>query len=168
MSWHSKDVASFWKMCPKHTKKLCQLPLLLIVPVTYLPYLLCGKYILNPCKYATCERVCTKCREFFYKDNNIHITPCMVHNPIDALKYRKSCGNDGVSAEHFKHADRRINILLSSFYTSVLTYEHLPDDFIKTIIVTLMRKKFDDTSDVNNYTPIALITVACLKLYCMN
>ena len=41
----------------------------------------------------------------------------------------------GKSAEHFKHADRCINILLSIFYTSVITHGHLPGDFMKTIII---------------------------------
>ena len=45
-------------------------------------------------------------------DNDIHITSCMVQNHIDKLKSGKACGNDGLSAEHFIHADRGITILL--------------------------------------------------------
>ena len=41
----------------------------------------------------------------------IHFTPCcMMQNVKDTLKSGKSCGNNELSAEHFKHADRRINI----------------------------------------------------------
>ena len=40
-----------------------------------------------------------------YNDNNIHISLCLVHNATDRLKSGKSCGNDGVSAKHFKLAD---------------------------------------------------------------
>ena len=65
-----------------------------------------------------------------YNDNNIHISLCLVHNATDRLKSGKSCGNDGVSAKHFKLADRRINILMSIFYNSVITHGHLPDDFM--------------------------------------
>ena len=56
-----------------------------------------------------------------------YITPCMVQNAIDTLKCGKSNGNDGLSAEHSKHADRHINTLLSIFYTSVITHGYEND-----------------------------------------
>ena len=83
-------------------------------------------------------------------DNDIHITSCMVQNAIDKLKSGKACRNDRLSAEHFIHADRRITTLLSMFYTSVISHGHLPDDFMKTIIIPLGKNKSGDTSDVNN------------------
>ena len=81
-----------------------------------------------------------------------------MQNATDTLKSGKSCGNDGVSGKHFKLADRRINILMSIFYTSL--HGHLPDDFMKTIIIPLTKNKSGDTIDVNNYRPIPLVTVA--------
>ena len=90
------------------------------------------------CKYAKCERVCTKHRLCY--GNNLLITPCMVQNAIDKLKSGKACGNDGLSAEHFIHSDRRITILLSIFYNRVISHGHLPDDFMKTIIIPLIQK----------------------------
>ena len=67
-----------------------------------------------------------------------------------------------LSAEHFIHSDRRITILLSIFYNRVISHGHLPDDFMKTIIITLIKNKSGDTSNVNNYRPIALVTVATI------
>ena len=58
------------------------------------------------------------------------------------------------------HSDRRITILLSIFYNGVISHGHLPDDFMKTIIIPLIKNKSGDTSNVNNYRPIALVTVA--------
>ena len=84
----------------------------------------------------------------------------MVLNAIDKLKSGKACGNDGLSAEHFIHSDRRITILMSIFYNKVISHGHLPDDFMKTIIIPLITNKSGDTSNVNNYRPIALVTVA--------
>jgi hypothetical protein len=98
--------------------------------------------------------------EYLYYGNNLLITPCMVQNAIDKLKSGKACGNDGLSAEHFIHSDRRITILLSIFYNRVISHGHLPDDFMKTIIIPLIKNKSGDTSNVNNYRPIALVTVA--------
>ena len=62
--------------------------------------------------------------------------------------------NDGLSAEHFIHSDRRITVLLSiCFYNRVISHGHLPDDFMKTIIIPLIKNKSGDTSNVNNYRP---------------
>ena len=59
---------------------------------------------------------------------------------ITKLKCGKSCGNDGLAAEHYKHADyKRLSILLSIFYTSVIVHGYLPTDIMKTIIVPLAK-----------------------------
>ena len=84
----------------------------------------------------------------------------MVQNAIDKLKSGKACGNDGLPAEHFIHADRRITILLSIFYTSVLSHGRLSDDFMRTIVIPLVKIKSGDMSDVNKYRPIVLVIVA--------
>ena len=98
------------------------------------------------------------------KSNNsceaIVITPDMVAEAIRRLKTGKLCGNDGISAEHFKYSDVRINVLLSLFYTSVITHGYLPLAFMNTIIVPLVKNKTGDTSDVNKYRPIALVAIA--------
>ena len=104
--------------------------------------------------------------EYLCYENNLVITPCMVTNAIDKLKCGKACGNDGLSAKQFIHSDRRITILFKCcpifFYNRVISHGHLPDDFMKTIIIPLIKNKSGDTSNVNNYRPrpIALVTVA--------
>ena len=42
----------------------------------------------------------------------------------------------------------------------MISHGYLPDDFMKTIIIPFIKNKSGDTSNVNNYTPIALVTVA--------
>ena len=46
-------------------------------------------------------------------DNDTHIKIFMVHDAIHKLKSNNACGNDGLSAEHFIRADRRITVLLT-------------------------------------------------------
>ena len=46
------------------------------------------------------------------------------------------CVSDGISAEHGIHSDRRIIILLSTFYNRVITHGQLPDG-VMTIIIPL-------------------------------
>ena len=103
---------------------------------------------------------CVQNTEYLCYGNNLLVTPCMVQNASDKLKSGKACGNDGLSAEHFIHSDRRIITLLSIFYNRVISLGHLPDDFMKAVIIPLIKNKSEDTSNVNNYRPIALVTVA--------
>ena len=92
--------------------------------------------------------------------DNIHITPSMVEAAIAKLKAGKSCGNDGIAAEHFKNADNSLLVHLSLLFTCLVSHGYLPSDFMKTLIVPLVKNKTGDTSDVNNYRPIALVTVS--------
>ena len=101
---------------------------------------------------------CVLNRNDFSNMHNFQITPCMVRNAIDTITCGKSCGNDGLSAEHFKHTDGCVTILLSIFYTVAIRHGYLPCD-LKTIIIPLVKNKSGDLSDVNNYRPIALVTV---------
>ena len=83
---------------------------------------------------------CVQNTEYLCYGNNLLITHCMVKNAIDKLKSGKARGNDGLSAEHFIHSDRRITMLLSFFYNRVISHGHLPDDFMKTIIIPLIMR----------------------------
>ena len=103
---------------------------------------------------------CVQNTEYLCYGNNLLITPCMVPNANDKLTFGKARGNDGLSAEHFIHSDRHITILLSIFYNRVISHGHLPDDFMKTIIIPLIKKQVWRHEQHNNYRPIALVTVA--------
>ena len=45
-------------------------------------------------------------------------------------------------------------------FTSFITHGHLPSNFMKTALVLIIKNKTGDTSDKNNYRPIALVTAA--------
>ena len=69
-------------------------------------------------------------------------------------------GSDRLFAKHYIHADSRLTVLLSTFFTSALTHGHVPDAFMQSILVPVIKNKSGDSSDVNNYRPIALVTIA--------
>ena len=54
-------------------------------------------------------------------DSYIDVTPDMVSVAIGKLKCGKACGSDRLFAEHYIHADSRLAVLLSTFFTSALT-----------------------------------------------
>ena len=51
-------------------------------------------------------------------------------------------------------------VLLSTFFTSALTHGHVADAFMQSILVPVIKNKSGDSNDVNNYRPIALVTIA--------
>ena len=92
--------------------------------------------------------------------NSIIITPFNVLDALKNIKCGKSCGVDGISAEHFVFAHSRIHVLLSLLFSAFITHGYLPDMFMKTAIVPIIKNKTRNTSDKNNYRPIALVTAA--------
>ena len=62
---------------------------------------------------------------------------------------------DGLAAEHFIYADKRIHVLLSILFTHFLYHVHLPTSCMKSAIIPIIKNKTGDTSDKNNYRPIA-------------
>lgn len=72
----------------------------------------------------------------------------------------KSPGHDGLSIEHFLHAGPHIPRLLAMFYSLCVCHSYLPDDFMKTVVVPVIKNKTGDLADTNNYRPISLATTA--------
>ena len=68
-------------------------------------------------------------------------TPCMVQNAIDKLMFGGASGNGGLPAGHFVHAYRHMFVLLSFFYNIVISHGHQPDNFMKAIIIPLIKTK---------------------------
>ncbi len=92
------------------------------------------------------------------------ITPSDIALAIKDLKSGKSVGYDMLAAEHFMYADDIIRVLCALLFTSFLIHGHLPNDFMKTIIVPLVKNKMGNMCDKNNYRPISLVTVSS-KIY---
>ena len=75
-----------------------------------------------------------------------------------SVKLGKAAGIDGLSAEHFVCAHTKIRVHLALLFTAMLTHGHMSSDLMKTAIVPILRNRQGDTSDKNNYRPIAIVT----------
>ena len=97
-------------------------------------------------------------------EKGISVSPMVVQNAIKKLKLGKSSGHDGLSAGHFKFADRSMCFYLSILFTSIISHGYIPDNFMKTVLLPIIKSKTGDIHDVNNYRPISLVT-SCSKLF---
>jgi len=72
------------------------------------------------------------------------------------LKYHKSCGPDGIPAEAIKYSGHLLSVHLTLLFNMCLCHSLMSDDLINTTVVPLLKNKYRDISDVNNYRVIAL------------
>ena len=78
---------------------------------------------------------------------------------IKDLKDNKSCGLDGISAEHLKHCSDVIIPLLSMCFTSLFVHGILPESMISVVLVPIVQNKNASICSKSNYRPIALASI---------
>jgi len=88
------------------------------------------------------------------------ITVAEVIRAVGDLSPGKACGLDTLTAEHFKYANRRLVVLLSLCFNSMLVHGYVPKRFSDSILVPILKDKKGDITDVDNYRPIAITSVA--------
>ena len=85
---------------------------------------------------------------------NVLIRNCDV---IVSLKSTNACGLDGLAVEHFIFAREYVCTILTILFNSILNHSSLPETFMKSSIVPFIKNKTRDTTDKNNYRPIAVV-----------
>jgi len=84
-----------------------------------------------------------------------------VHDVVDACATQKSgkaVGLDGVAMEAFVCGGSRVRVHLCVLFNLFVKYGYVPVQFMKSVIVPLVKCKTGDLSDVNNYRAIAIST----------
>ena len=97
-------------------------------------------------------------------DTNIEENPAPVSvselsHIIDNLQRNKSCGLDGIYAEHLIYASHRLKTLLSLFTSSCFTHGFLPRSLLDILLVPIIKDKSGSITSRDNYRPIALASV---------
>ena len=86
-------------------------------------------------------------------------SPGHVENAVIDLKSGKSPGPDDISAEHLKFAHKSISVILSLLFNSMIIHGYLPQEFMSTTIIPIVKDKKGDLSNCDNYRPVALTSV---------
>ena len=158
-----KDMVSFWR----HIRKSNNVR----VPLAYTVEGVTGeseiaemwqdyyKSILNSVKNNTRQQFVTSKLDSI-RGESIMFSTADINVALHSLKSGKSCGVDGLAVEHFMFAHRITHVFLSLLFNTFNLHGYLPADFMKTAMVPIIKNKTGDTSDKNNYRPIALVTAA--------
>ena len=89
-------------------------------------------------------------------DPNMLISPGMLEDAINKLAEGKSCGTDGIYAEHLKYCSINYKLLLARCMTSFLVHGYLPDTLMSVILVPIIKDKSGKINSKDNYRPIAI------------
>ena len=91
--------------------------------------------------------------------SDIHVTVADIESDIGHLDNNKSCGLDGIYAEHLKLCSRRIIPLLAMCFSALFIHGFLPDAMLSVVLVPVIKDKCRKINDSDNYRPIALASV---------
>jgi hypothetical protein len=78
---------------------------------------------------------------------------------IKNVAANKAAGPDGLTAEHFKFCSKRILVLLSVLFSSMLIHGYLPSSMVESVLVPIVKNKCASLASKDNYRPIALSNV---------
>ena len=90
---------------------------------------------------------------------DIYVTITDIESAIGQLDKNKSCGLDGIYAEHLKYCSRRILPLLAMCISASFIHGFLPDSMLSVVLVPVIKDKCRKINDSDNYRPIALASV---------
>ena len=79
-----------------------------------------------------------------------------VANAIAELSAGRSCGHDGLGAEHFKHAGTSCAVHLSLCFTMFVRHGILPPSLTDVILTPIVKDKSGKLTEKDNYRPIAV------------
>ena len=69
-----------------------------------------------------------------------------VSEGLKDTKLGKSTGIDGLAAEHYVYSHKCLSVHLALLFTCILTHGYMPDAFMKTSIIPILKNKNGDTS----------------------
>ena len=89
-------------------------------------------------------------------DPELALNPDDIEYSINKLATGKSCGLDGIYAEHLKYSSNGYKILLAKCFSSFLSHGYLPDSFMSVLLVPIIKDKSGKINSKDNYRPIAI------------
>ena len=113
------------------------------------------KNIFNCLNYIKSDRVYNLSSSY----DSVKVHNSEIFEIIKSLELNKSCGMDGIQAEHLKYASSKLIPLLSMCLSSMFVHGFLPQTLMSIILVPIIKNKAGNVNSRDNYRPIALASV---------
>ena len=98
------------------------------------------KSILNSVKNNTRQQFVTNKLDSI-RGESVMFSTADINVALHSLKSGKSCGVDGLAAEHLMFAHRITHVFLSLLFNTFILHGYLPADFMKTAVVPIINIK---------------------------
>ena len=82
--------------------------------------------------------------------NKVKVSNSEIIDAIKSLDNNKSCGLDGLHAEHLKFASDRLIPLLSLCFTGMFVHGILPDSLMSVVLVPIIKNKCSNINSKDN------------------
>ena len=92
-------------------------------------------------------------------DPSLLVIPSEIEDAIDKLASGKSCGLDGIYAEHLKYCSIDFRSMLAKCITGFLVHGCLPESLMSVILVPIIKDKSGKINNKDNYRPIAIASI---------
>lgn len=83
-----------------------------------------------------------------------------IMDSVKSLKGNKSPGMDNIYSEHYKHAGDRLYVLLALLFNAIVVHSFLPEKFMDSMLVPIVKDKKGNITRSDNYRPLAITTMA--------
>ena len=113
------------------------------------------KNLLNCVKGKNSSSLISDCE---FNPNSV-ISPGEIEDAINKLVGGKSCGLDGIYAEHLKYASNNYWTAIAKCVTSFLVHGYLPESLMSVILVPIIKDKSGKINSKDNYRPIAIASI---------
>ena len=87
------------------------------------------------------------------------ILPSDIKTAIRSLKRDTSPGKDDLFSEHFIFASDKICLYLSILFNSMIVHNYLPQKFMDSLIIPLLKNNKCDLTNCDNYRPISITCI---------
>ena len=90
---------------------------------------------------------------------NSSVSLISVQNVVDAVNKQhknKAAGPDCIKMETFLYGNMRLYIHLTQMFNMFITHGYLPETFMNSTIIPLIKNRAGNVTDVNNYRAIAI------------
>ena len=93
-------------------------------------------------------------------DPSLHVNPDEVDFAINKLDSGKSCGLDGIYAEHLKYSSLNYRNVIAKCFTSLFSHGFLPESLMSVVLVPIIKDKSGRINSKDNYRPIAITSTS--------
>ena len=92
-------------------------------------------------------------------EDRIWLTSHEITDAINKLKKDKSPGRDNITGEHIQYSHPKLSVMLTLMFNSMIQHGYVPEAFMDTLILPIVKDTKEDLGDSDNYRPIALTSV---------